>query len=420
MKRTTLFFIALSAVGAAHAQYGVTQIKNSVATSVFSGADSTLATSGSYGDFIGGIAYDSANDALYVSGWASSSTAKRQGIARLSTPTSGAATQSLTVSGSAWLNQTLMAGSSRSSKLQIANGNLYWGYGQGQSSTATNFGDAAAGPKFGFQKHSLAGNPTTGAGTQDLSFGGNGVVTPNEWRNESGTGITGNTRIDSFAFDSNTGTMIGAGFFNGFTYRVDASTGAYVAGGNAAFPGSIANGDNVGQYRDLAYDPVKKKLYTRSTISVSNPNTANRMSVESYDYDVATNTISNRKSLFLGNATADNSVAKVSFLSSTLTGDLLAVNDTSNGTIKVLNASTGVVLMSVNGAENGYTAFGATDFLTPHLAAGANGKIYLFVGRSNTGGTLDEVRTYQVVPEPATMAAHGLGVVAMLRRRKKS
>lgn len=97
----------------------------------------------------------------------------------------------------------------------------------------------------------------------------------------------------------------------------------------------------------------------------------------------------------------------------------MAVNDTLSKTIKFLNTSTGSLLGEMTGTEDGFSAF-AHFFNSATFGKGADGKLYAFVVESNSGGTADKLRVYQVVPEPATLLAMCAGsAILLLRRRKK-
>jgi hypothetical protein len=416
MKRTTLFILATMVASAAYAgPLTSTRVKTIDVSTYFTSANTNFAN-GRNGGFTGGIAFDGTN--AYVSGWRGTTDGDgRTGVLKINdvvgthTFTTGLGLQVQT------------RGASRMSKLVRTGNSVYFGYGAGESSAAANSGDndlTSTSTNYGLRKLDLSGS-------NDLAFSPRvsgpdtyNVVTPGEFQGLA-LGVAG-ARIDAYDYDSNNNEMLGFDFFKTKIYRVDASTGAFK--GTYDIQGDSASGTLADTWRDMDYDPATKTLYTRASVITTVASRANRASVESFQLNTSTGVFERKANLFQQGA-AESATSKVAFFNSSIFGSIVAINDTATKTVKVLNASTGALLMQVNGSENGGTAF-SHFFLTTTFGVGANGKTYMMIADSAstsnpTGGAYgDRVHVYEVVPEPGTMIALGAGIAGILARRKKA
>lgn len=310
----------------------------------------------------------------------------------------------------------------RMSKLAYnpANSSLYFGFGLGEAHT---------GGANGLVKMSTSG-------VVDTAFSG-GVLLGNELTVSGGSS---GTRIDSFDVDPLTGRLFAVAFNNGLVYSVDGATGAPTGTYNATTAGG-----NRTQWRDISVTS-NGQVFGRSIGSTAQGDTtgftANIVQTWSTRVDptLSAGTLSGHTKYYSasttgnGNATATSKMLAVAGadIDSSLAGTgLVMYNDQTTLTgdpnfrrVVIRDTLTGTQLFTLDGTEqNGMagTTQPGSRFADSGMSLGftkSGGRNFVLVAESNA--TRDTLRVYEVVPEPASMIAVGVGAAALLRRRKKT
>ncbi len=392
MKKTTLVLALATTVVAANAQAPQFKQVARIDVSAFFTGSTVAGNQGGHGSFIGGITSDGSN--IYLSGWSSAGGAQRTGVVKISNPLSSPSTSSFAQRGG-------VAGGSRQTKLQWANNSLYHGYGMGNAGATDN----------GIQRLDAAGN---------VLFDVNGAAI---------TGLAG-TRFDSFHV-TNAGIMSTTLRFNTdwnsprSAHLADATTGLFSSG--YTFAPATPGGSN--SFRDMVVDGTGQLFTKRGTFTggiqgwnVSGSTISGPVVSSNIPGTASTNA---EEKLGYGDAVNGGGVKYDRYLTSSIQ---MSTTLAPRSNIQIISPDGLFGTFNLNGAENGFAQFGSTaagfatnqqTFLNAQSAT-INGKRYLLVAESMAGTAGDYVRIYEAVPEPGTMAALGLGVAAMLRRRKKA
>ena len=290
---------------------------------------------------------------------------------------------------SVFATQPTAAGGSRAADLIYANDSLYYGYG---------LGDSAGG--WGVSKYNLDGS-------LDAGFGNAGSVkTISTFTAGSGSSVQ---RIDSLDLDPVTGNLAAVSFGGGFVFEIDALTGA------TAPRLTFSPAPTSFSWRAISFDG-SGNLFARTAGGPDVRGWTRNGSVLENQTQIAK----------LGTGMSANqrieAVSGAGFDPFLMANDYNTVGDAG---VTLLDPTTGASLGTLTGTEDGLgAAFGNSagrSLVYGFESATFNGNTYLLVsGISNLGGQ-NTLAIYQVnpVPEPASLAALGLGALALLRRRTK-
>jgi hypothetical protein len=382
MKKLALSAALLAGVSAAMAQDPIFRQVANITLSSFFITHSDVTNIGAHGTYIGGIASDGTN--IFVSGWMPGTGAVPSGIVRISNP--------LGVSPvvTSYIREANHPRDARISKLIYSNGALLWNIGGGASAGTTI---------FGVRRIVDVG----GVGQIDTAFAGDGLLTPADMTAAIGGG--GTRRMDDIAIDPS-GRLASVGFFNygspaaSHVTSVDPVTGLS--------PSSTTITTNPGSFRGFDFDAAGN-LYARrsSTAGVQRSAAGIPFGAPTTLYAGTTGANSwHRMQAFRAGA-----IGYAPFLA--FTGETGIAGD---GMRIVITRLDGSVVTRLTGSEDGFPAFADHFLSTGFMQMG--GRDYLLVGHS-TGAGVDQLRIYEVVPEPGTMIALGAGLAALLARRRR-
>lgn len=355
----------------------------------------------SHGSVASGVASDGTN--IYISGWTSGAN-QTQGVYRITNLLANLANPSVAISGGSFHTQTVARGGSRQTKLEWGNNQLYWGFGMGS--------DGAS-----------AGETGSASGIKSLSSTGAENWYKRPWELLGLSTATGSRRADAFTVDPATGKLVVLNFFNTpFGSAVDANgnflTNMTVTGAQSSFrdAAALSGGRIITKRATTSAVAGAVGLQTRvfdGTGTLLAPSDVAALPLTS-----STNAEEHVEAGEAYNAGWVNSHAYVasSFKNSTPAADGSKIS------IHGLNPSDFASYL-LDGTENGFARFGTVSngatlqtFLNMQDVT-MGGNRYMLVTESF--GTRDYLRVYQLVPEPGSALAIGLGAALMLRRRKK-
>lgn len=290
------------------------------------------------------------------------------------------------------ITRTLNTFGQRGTRLSVAGGALYFGYGLGAASGSGG---------MGIERYTISG----GTLTQDTSFGGDGIVnTGAEIDVPGGPGIP--ARLDAFDVDTD-GNLGIVAFGSGGVFKINSSG---VAQPTVVFsPASIPST----AWRDVAFGQ-NGQVFARVPHVGTAGTLANLTRYDRVDSVTLGNTANLVASSVTGfSASWNNVVSTLNNVGPSGNWSFVAANGIASNQVYV-SLQDGSWSGTLTGTENGLgSAFTSNNFA---LGTGqAGGRNFLFVGT-----TAGNVRVYEMVPEPASMIAVGVGAAALLRRRKKT
>lgn len=402
MNIRTLGLMALVGMSvAAHAAPAAPQFRQLRRFELSSAFDGGVAN---HGSIMSGVASDGTN--VYLSGWTSGAN-QTQGVYKISNLLNNLNNPSVTISGSSFHTQTVSRGGSRQTKLEFANNQLYWGFGMGSDGTSS-------------------GETGSASGVKALSTSGAVNWYKRPWELLGLSAATAGRRTDAMTIDPSSGKLLTLNFSGSSTTPFgsvnDTATGAL---------NSLINHTGTqASYRDMAGLSGGRIITKRATLST----TAGALGLQNRLFDGTSTLAAPLDVASLPNTASTNAEEHVeageagtgwmnthAYVASSFKNSAAAADGSKISIHGVNPADFSSYLL--DGTENGFARFGT-------VAGGATVQTFLNMQDVTMGGTRyllvtesfgtrDYLRVYQVVPEPGSALAIGLGAALMLRRRKK-
>jgi hypothetical protein len=371
----------VSVVTLASAQYQFVHLRSYTLADLFDG------TANGIGSNIGDVAFDGTN--LYVAGYHTGSGQQTVGMARISNFFDGtnfvASNSPLTAD---WKVQLTQDAGSRDTRLVYYNGFLYLGTGLG-STTAAN---------TGIRKYDTNGNLVT-------SWAGDGVLSLTE---------AGVSRYDTLEIDPR-GPALAVGVFGStIIRRFDLNTGTNVGNTSAVSGAPTA-------VRDITFAPNGNMYYKW------NGGTGNAAGVRLFTRVDDTTFSDSGQFVSLTEGALQQSTVTYVPVSQAYghLADLVLYNNRVSGTnwliVYDVNGNLVTTLTGVGPTADGFTPPSgyANTLLNSSYFITSSGRLFIFVvqGGGATGTYIDRLDIYEVVPEPASLMALGVGLAGLLGLR---